>query len=64
MSSSPPAEISGVPRNIMCSSACASPVLPGVSSSEPKPYQTEVWTTGAARSSTTTTLSPFRSVVV
>ena len=35
-------DISGVPRNIMCSSAWARPVLPGVSCSEPKPYQTAV----------------------
>ncbi len=44
----PGAEMSCVPRNIMCSSACASPVLPGSSSSAPKRYHMWTCATGAA----------------
>jgi hypothetical protein len=48
-----------VPRNIMCSKKCASPEMPGGSSTAPTLNQSISVTTGARRSGTTTTCRPF-----
>src|SRR6266545_1039728 len=56
-----PAGTAFVPLNIMCSSTCASPVLPGTSSMLPILYQTMLTTTGARVSVFTRMRIPFAS---
>jgi hypothetical protein len=51
-----------VPLNIMCSSTCATPVTPFVSSMLPTRYQRRCATVGARLSSLTMTRKPFASV--
>ena len=52
------------PLNIRCSNRCAKPVRPAGSSFEPTLYQMLTATTGALRSSWTTTRRPLASVKV
>ncbi|MNY24417.1 hypothetical protein D3C86_1581290 [compost metagenome] len=49
------------PPNIRCSNRCANPVDPLGSSLEPTLYQTDTATTGALRSSWTSTVRPLSS---
>ena len=55
-----PAGILSVALNIRCSKRCANPVLPFGSCFEPTPYQIDTATTGALRSSCTSTVRPWR----
>ena len=53
-----------VPLKFICSTQCETPVTPGVSSLEPTRYQHHTETSGAVRTSFTTTVRPLSRTAV